>query len=153
MSFDHLPESATVNLLLELVGRGGSNVSSATQIARAVKADGMSLPAIEAIASCGNYGSSSSNEERDLHRFLRGSRGLKLEPYEITLELQAPLCALCVLLQHSLFNRLFRVGGPRGAKLLAKVDYDDDPVPVQVSTLLPHEVLHALHQLGGDQAA
>ena len=111
MSFDGLPESATANLLLDMVGRGGSNVSSAAQIARAVKADGMFLPAIEAIASCGNYGSSSSNEERDLHRFLRGSRGLKLEPYEITVELQAPSCALCVLFLHEFVNRLFRLMG------------------------------------------
>lgn len=87
-----MPRSATADLLLELIGCGGSNVQSAAEIARTVKSDcghSLSLPALDAIASCGTNGANSNNTERDLHRFLRGARGLKLETYNITLQLQA----------------------------------------------------------------
>ena len=85
-----MPRSATADLLLDMIRRGGSNVQSAAEIARAVKSDcGHSLPALDAIASCGANGANSNNTERDLHRFLRGARGLKLEKYNITLQLQA----------------------------------------------------------------
>ncbi|CAK9010667.1 Uncharacterized protein SCF082_LOCUS10766, partial [Durusdinium trenchii] len=33
----------------------------------------------------------------------------------------------------------------------AEVDQSEEPTPVSVSTLLPHEVFHALHEIGGDQ--
>ena len=87
---DSCQDSATVNLLLEQIGRGSANISAASDLARVMKSECKSnIPALDALASIGASGRCSNNNERDLHRWLRGMRGLQLETYEITLELQA----------------------------------------------------------------
>lgn len=82
-----LPESKTVNKLLTLVGRGGSHVSVAHDIAQ----NGLDNPALAAFTSCGTFGINDQNTERDMQRWLRGLWGFQLEPYEIKLQLQVRL--------------------------------------------------------------
>lgn len=85
---DDLPQSHTVDRLVNMVGRGDANVSVAAAVARAAHADGLDSSALKALASCGAGGLFEANTERDLHRWLRGMNGLELEPYELTLDLQ-----------------------------------------------------------------
>ena len=85
---DDLPESSTTNLLLRMLGGGATNVASAADIARAAEADGLERAALQCLARCGAGGSCASNQERDMHRWLRGMRGLQLEPYKIQTMLQ-----------------------------------------------------------------
>lgn len=73
-----------------MVGRGGSHVSSAVDLANAAKQDGLKNDAIAALASLGASGKHSGNTERDLHTWVRGLGGIELEPYQVTLELQEP---------------------------------------------------------------
>ena len=98
---ESLPESQTVNKLLECIGRGGSHIQTATDIARAVRSDGLESKALAALTSCGAHGVSDQNTERDLHRWLRGLWGFELEPYRIELELSATRSWLRSFLKHS----------------------------------------------------
>lgn len=73
-----LPESKTVNKLLTLVGRGGSHVSVAHDIAQTVRNDGLDNPALAAFTSCGTFGINDQNTERDMQRWLRGLLGVSV---------------------------------------------------------------------------
>ena len=84
-----LPESKTVNKLLELIGRGGSHCNLAPLICGSAWDDGFTSPAVAACRSLGAHGQYGGNIERDLHTWTRGLWGLELEPYEILLPLKA----------------------------------------------------------------
>ena len=75
--------------LLHGIGDGTHNVLHATELARTALRDGVDCDALRCIASLGKEGEISSNAERDLHVWLRHLYGLKLELYDIKLELQA----------------------------------------------------------------
>lgn len=87
--------SQTVDKLLELVGRGRIDVTCATDVARAVLGDTPAdcaappLRKITRLASLGCSGSHQQNAERDLYRWLKNNFDLRLQTYEIVLELQA----------------------------------------------------------------
>ena len=77
-----------MNKLLEMVGRGDTNISCATEIARVIQSDGFKADALAALGSCGSGGQNGGNVARDLHRWLRGEWAFEVEPYEIQLNLQ-----------------------------------------------------------------
>lgn len=91
-AFDDCARSATVDKLLDLVGRGSTHVETAAEIARAVRADQPNdLPkSLDVFASCGTSGKNNANTERDLMRWTRGCYGLKLEPYSVEMTLHVP---------------------------------------------------------------
>ena len=84
-----MEKSHAVEKLLNLVGKGRIDVSCATDVARAILDDGVQHESINKVASLGCYGSSQSNAERDLHRWLKNHFGLCLQPYTIWLPLKA----------------------------------------------------------------
>lgn len=70
--------------------KGRNNCEFCCRDSPRVRTDsGESIPALDMLASCGANGTNNNNE-RDLHRWLRGMRGLKLETYDICVELQVP---------------------------------------------------------------
>ena len=103
-----LPESKTVNKLLSLIGRGRSHCSTACDVAAAVRDDGVGKTAVSALASCGSGGAHPGNVERDLHRWVRGLRGLLLEPYELTLDLEDFRLKMAGLSRSNLFDPIFQ---------------------------------------------
>lgn len=78
-----------MNNLLRQIGRGSASVATAAAVARSAKLDGLSLKAVEALASLGADGEWTQNQERDLHRWLRGVWNFRLGPYTIQLPLEA----------------------------------------------------------------
>lgn len=84
-----MSHSHCVDSLLDLVGRGRVDISCATDVARAVLKDGVENDAVTKLASLGGFGSCQSNAERDLHRWLRNLFGLRLQPYNVYLDLKA----------------------------------------------------------------
>lgn len=83
-------QSAVLDKLLELVGKGDTFVQTAAEIARAVDLDSHDPvhPSLQRLAACGSYGKHDGNTERDFQRLVRGSNGFNLEPYSIKLMLQ-----------------------------------------------------------------
>ena len=90
-------KSQTFDKLLELVGTGAANVSTATEIARTVEADFALSPSsgLGKLAKCGAHGACCQNDERDFRRLVKGAYGMNLEPYTIKLTLEAPQLCLC----------------------------------------------------------
>ena len=83
--------SATFDKLLHLVGTGASNVTTASEIARAMELDAFPLSHdLKRLANCGTHGANTSNTERDFRRIVRGAYGFNLEPYTIKLTLDEP---------------------------------------------------------------
>lgn len=114
--FNDLPASRTLDHLLYSIGRGASYISEAEQFARATLADGFKSKAIASFASLGNWGKSSQNEERDLHKWAQQPFGLKLEPYNIWLDLerfsdsQVLATRVQTLAIHELFHAVHAIG-------------------------------------------
>lgn len=146
-------ESSVLDKLLELVGRGDAHVQTAAEIARAVDRDSNNSahPKLQQLAACGAYGKCDGNTERDFQRLLRGSNGFNLEPYTITLTLQAfwKDFNICLFLINPLVTADSSTLPSQKPKSCApQVEKDEDPVPVQASVLLPHEVFGALSDMG-----
>jgi len=76
-------------LFLGMIGSGKSDIRTVVSIAQSQVEDGPVPPAIEAFASLGAWGAHSSNEERDLHSWLKDLHGITLEVYYTTLKIQA----------------------------------------------------------------
>ena len=74
--------------MLSDVGLGRRSVAEVCEQARRLHAKHNASPAVAFMASLGASGVHSSNQERDLHRWLRTLDGLEVEPYWITLELE-----------------------------------------------------------------
>ena len=82
-------KSLLLDTLLDLVGRGGTHVETAAEIARAVEADSNRVhQGVRQLAACYSHGKHNQNTERDFQRLLRGANGLQLEPYTIKMKLQ-----------------------------------------------------------------
>ena len=76
-----------------MVGSGKANVRTVTSIAQAQYTDALAMnyqcpETISAFASLGAWGSCPSNEERDLHRWLRRLYNIDLEVYWVDMNLQ-----------------------------------------------------------------
>ena len=73
-----------------MIGQGQAHIRTVVASAQSQHKDETAPPCVEAFASLGNFGSSSKNEERDLHRWLRNLFDLQLEVYWTSLRLQVP---------------------------------------------------------------
>jgi len=71
-----------------MIGSGKSNIRTVVSIAQSQVEDGPVPAAIEAFASLGAWGAHASNEERDLHAWLKDLHGITLEVYYTTLNIQ-----------------------------------------------------------------
>ena len=87
-------------------GTGQANVHELAEIARAAIKDGIPSPALEAFASLGGAGIHSSNEERDLHRWLHNLWNFDLEPYYVTFFLASGLYVMQVFGYDNFFTKL-----------------------------------------------
>lgn len=70
-----------------MVGCGRAAVAEVCDISRANLADGHVSEAILGLSSLGGFGAHASNQERDLHRWLKGLHSMTLEPFEVPLVL------------------------------------------------------------------
>lgn len=70
-----------------MVGCGRAGVAEVCDISRANLADGHVSEAIVGLSSLGGFGKHESNQERDLHRWLKGLHSMTLEPVEVSMVL------------------------------------------------------------------
>lgn len=70
-----------------MLGTGRANVSEVADLARAALADGLPSEALEAFASLGAGGVHASNQERDLHKWLRSLFGMNLTTFKVQMSL------------------------------------------------------------------
>ena len=84
--------SNSVEQLLLLVGNGRIDISACTDVARAILQDGVEHETISKLAQLGAFGSSQSNAERDLHRWMKNLFGLSLQTYTVFLPLKVGWC-------------------------------------------------------------
>ena len=73
-----------------LIGNGQAHVHTVVGLAQAALLDGEAVPAVRRFASLGAFGKCPSNEERDLHRWLKDFYGVSLEVSYIPLTVHAP---------------------------------------------------------------
>ena len=73
-----------------MLGSGRAGVAQIADLARAAVADGLPHEALRAFASLGADGRYTSNQERDLHNWLRNLFGLELQPYMVPMVVNAP---------------------------------------------------------------
>ncbi len=71
-----------------MIGTGRAHVHTVVSIAQAQCMDGPAVPAVQAFASLGGGSSHPSNEERDLHRWLKNLYQIDLEVYTVRMNLQ-----------------------------------------------------------------
>jgi len=71
-----------------MIGSGRAHVHTVVSIAQAQCMDGPAPEAVTAFASLGSFGRNSSNEERDLHRWLKSIYNIDLEVYYVQMNLQ-----------------------------------------------------------------
>lgn len=148
-------QSALLDTLLDLVGKGTAHIETVAQIARAVKSDSQQPihEGLQKIAACGTHGKHDANTERDFQRLLRGSNDFFVEPYSIKLTLQVTppgLSNLCFFGFRPSPCPLPRFNAPTTNG--AQVEKDEHPREVEASVLLPHEVFGALHSMGAAKA-
>ena len=72
-----------------MLGTGRATVAQIADLARALVADGLPHDAIRAFASLGGEGRHASNQERDLRNWLRQLFGFELEPYMVSMTVNA----------------------------------------------------------------
>ena len=131
-----------------MIGSGKSHIRTLAEVANAQLRDGVAVPdSIRAFASIGCHGKHSQNEERDLHRWLRGLYGLQLEIYEFRMNLEASELRLYNLFSWPGFHvcevPMFQFQVPTSSV----------PENITISTLLPHEIIHCIASAGAPQVA
>lgn len=70
-----------------MVGSGRAGVAEICDISRANIADGATNEALLGLCSLGASGQHESNQERDLHRWLKGVHSMTLEPFDVPMVL------------------------------------------------------------------
>lgn len=70
-----------------MVGSGRAHVSEVADMARANLADNCPSEAVRCFATLGAGGARESNQERDLHRWVRALFGCGLNPYMVPMKL------------------------------------------------------------------
>lgn len=73
-----------------MVGSGRASVAEVCEISRANIADGSTSQTLLGLKSLGGDGKHESNQERDLHRWVKGLHSMRLEPFFIDLVLNDP---------------------------------------------------------------
>ena len=82
------------------MGSGRASISAVADLSRAYLQDSGSLApdAVKAIASIGNWGVHSQNQERDLHRWVRNLYNIGIQTYEAKIQCQAWFDGCCVVI-------------------------------------------------------
>ena len=70
-----------------MLGTGRAHVSEICELARSNVQDGLPSESLVAFSSLGANGAYTSNQERDLHRWLRGLFGMELTTYKVPMKL------------------------------------------------------------------
>jgi hypothetical protein len=70
-----------------MIGCGRAGIAEICDISRANVADGMHKEAVYVLSSLGGHGKHQNNQERDLHRWVKGLHSMTLEPLEMSLTL------------------------------------------------------------------
>lgn len=68
-----------------MLGTGRAGVAEICDISRANVADGVRSEAVVGLSSLGGRGKFESNQERDLHRWVKNLHSMTLEPFEVTM--------------------------------------------------------------------
>ena len=79
-----------VNKQSGMIGSGRAAIGEICDISRANVADGVQSEALQGLSSLGNSGKCESNQERDLHRWVKGLHSMTLEPFHISMTLNVP---------------------------------------------------------------
>ena len=87
--FEDMDHSVLIEVLFEKMSRG-MFFTDLRQIAHGAYFDGSTSERILGLASAGHFGQHAQNIERDVHTWLRNLFNTELEPYFITLDLDAP---------------------------------------------------------------
>ena len=66
-----------------MVGSGRAAVAEICDISRANVADGAKNETLLGLSSLGDFGKYESNQERDLHGWVKGVHAMTLEPFEV----------------------------------------------------------------------
>ena len=74
-------------LMQGMLGTGRAHVSEICELARSNVQDGLPSESLVAFSSLGANGAYTSNQERDLHRWLRGLFGMELTTYKVPMKL------------------------------------------------------------------
>lgn len=140
-------------LFLGMIGSGKSDIRTVVSIAQSQVEDGPVPPAIEAFASSGAWGAHSSNEERDLHSWLKDLHGITQEVYYTTLKIQAKVSKTLSCFQHICFYHSTQLPGFYHSTPWhpLQVMNSDEVQALAVPCLLPHEILHAVASAGQKQ--
>lgn len=72
-----------------MLGSGRASVAEICDLARANIKDGLPSEALQSFSSLGTNGVHTSNQERDLHRWLHSLYGFKLTTYDVEFHLTA----------------------------------------------------------------
>ena len=72
-----------------MIGCGRAGVAEICDISRANVADGLCVPAVHGLSSLGGHGKHQQNQERDLHRWVKGLHSMTLEPIQVPMLLNA----------------------------------------------------------------
>ena len=144
-----------------MLGTGRAHVSEICELARSNIQDGLPSESLVAFSSLGANGVYTSNQERDLHRWLHGLFGMELTPYKVPMKLTVAYLNLsfyfpslgCCMVSPNLFETINTqvLTGPF-AQLPAKAFATEAHVEMEVPFLLPHEILHSLAGAGDLQA-
>jgi len=70
-----------------MIGCGRASVSEICDISRANIDDGADIAAVRGLGSLGTFGRHQQNQERDLHRWVKGLHSMRLEPFSVSIPL------------------------------------------------------------------
>ena len=84
-----MERSATVEKLIDLIGRGRCSIATAAGVSHSMVEDGVCHEAIQTFSSLGASGAFPGNYERDLRTWLKNLFNFSLETYSIPMRLQA----------------------------------------------------------------
>ena len=107
-----------------MIGSGRAHVSEVCDLARANLADGIPSAALESFSSLGAGGRYSSNQERDLHKWLHSLFGLQLTTYKVKMFLNVSHSgfSIFVLIVGFKWVSIFPLHNRRGALHLFVLD-------------------------------
>lgn len=88
--YEAMPRCESADVYLRMVGCGRASVAEVCEISRANVADGASSAALHGLKSLGGEGRHESNQERDLHRWVKGLHSMQLEPFHVEMLLNVP---------------------------------------------------------------
>lgn len=98
-----MERSATVEKLIDLIGRGRCSIATAAGVSHSLVEDGVCHEAIQTFSSLGASGAFPGNYERDLRTWLKNLFNFSLETYSVPMRLQAHW----ILISGILFVRQF----------------------------------------------